>query len=379
MPLRFVIFLLALVWSFVARATVPTATLFPVKQGAKWGLVDGNGRAVLPFAYDSIFGGRESGAFALEAKGLHGLADLNGRILLPVRYGYVGSSFDHNGLAEIKIGDHYGLIDRSNKIRLSAVFGDAPSAFDRGKLYVVSQNGLQGVLNIDTHAWVVPPTLLVIGSLAKNGLAWAATRDHRVGFIDAGGRWNIPPGRFDDAFYFDDDVGLAPAMKDGKWGFINGSGRWVMPPWDEDLAMPMFGDNGLAAVVIRGKYGYVDAAGKMVIRPRFGDANEFYRGLASVKLGRKWGAIDTKGRLVLRARYDNAPVFRADGIAVVSMGNRSWYVDRRGRRIFGNYEETRGFEDGWAAVKLRGKWGAIDTRGRWLLRPVYTCVRVCDL
>ncbi|HRF40725.1 MAG TPA: WG repeat-containing protein, partial [Saprospiraceae bacterium] len=48
------------------------------------------------------------------------------------------------------------------------------------------------------------------------------------------------------------------------------------------------------------------------------------------------------------------------------------FMDRNGRlSIKGNYDEVRGFVQGRAAVRKKGRWGYIDNRARWIAEPQF--------
>lgn len=59
---------------------------------------------------------------------------------------------------------------------------------------------------------------------------------------------------------------LMPALQEGRFGYVDAGGRFVIPP-RFNAARNFF--EGLAAVEQDGKWGYIDPRGAFVIEPRF--------------------------------------------------------------------------------------------------------------
>lgn len=228
---------------------------------------------------------------------------------------------------------------------------------------------------------------------------WPLMQNCRYGYVDAKGRFAIPP-QFEDAGYF--SGGVASVEKDGRYGFIDPSGKWVIPPKYEQ-ANPF--ENGLAAVEIgtkfgaidrsgrmviaakydwiaefmentlnfrlNGKWGYMDRHGNWLIKPVFDIAYPFSEGVANVEVGKKWGFINHKGKVVIPLQYDTAYFF-SGGLAPAKVSGKFGYIDKSGKMVIpATYDFALPFSEGIAEVEQNQLWGYIDQRGKMIVPPHY--------
>ena len=221
----------------------------------------------------------------------------------------------------------------------------------------------------------------------------------KSGFLDATGRWVIPP-RYEDALPFSD--GLAAVQVNGKWGFIDSSGREVLPPlYDEAYyfnqgvafvksaeEFELIDKNGRVlardlnmvnppseAVVLslRGdKWSYLNLDGSLAFPRQFESAQSFSEGLAAVRKGHKWGYVDRSGQIAISFEFDDANDFHR-GLAAVRRGGRSGFVNRSGTFVFElDFEYASGFVYGDASrfSTRDGRFGYVLTNGKVIWGPV---------
>jgi len=182
-----------------------------------------------------------------------------------------------------------------------------------------------------------------------------------------------------------------------RWGYIDASGRVVIRPTYEEA-----GDfhEGLAPVKMpgKGKYGYINTRGEWAIklpRPRYYHLARFSCGVARITLHKSdwndlfeekgldvWPVphyyIGRTGKVVIEPRsslqYPDGSFYedRLDAKskpAVKRQRNREevqhGFIDPSGRRVIDfQFDETRPFSNGLAAVRVAYKWGYIDRMGR---------------
>ncbi len=206
--------------------------------------------------------------------------------------------------------------------------------------------------------------------------------DGRSGYIDASGKWVLPP-IYEGAGTFRE--GLASVKVGGKWGFINRSGKLVIKPKYE---MTFGFTDGLALVTIKNsrgqkRDGFINGKGRMVIPAKYTSAGSFSEGLAVVKVGGRryqkdkgrWGYINRKGQLVIKPTFISASGF-SEGLAPVTLNGRTWgFIDKSGKMVIkpvygagGFWKSPGSFSEGMSAVNLRGKlYGYIDKSGKTVI------------
>lgn len=89
----------------------------------------------------------------------------------------------------------------------------------------------------------------------------------------------------------------------------------------------------------------------------------------------KWGFINSRGQVVIGFQYDASRIF-SEGLAAVRLNNKWGYINTNGRVVVGfRYDESREFNEGLAAVRLNNKWGYIDTDGKVVIGFKYDASR----
>jgi hypothetical protein len=279
------------------------------------------------------------------------------------------------GLAAVRQGEAWGFIDRTGALRIPVQYQSVWS-FSEGRARA-SVNGLAGF--IDTAgSWVAPPAFFKARDM-REGLAAVCDRS-RCGFIDRTGKVVVDL-RFDDAGTF--SQGLAPVRVGEKWGYVDRSGQMAIAP-AYDQAAEFAG--GLARVAIvknwswdatfggySGKasfFGFVDTQGKAVHQTEILGASSFSEGMAVIRLPSGGLCSDCSHYRLMRrdgtflpGRFDSASGF-AGGVAVVSVGQHSYLIDREGAPLVEfDHSYLRGPEySARRAVSLR--MGYIDAGGR---------------
>ena len=206
----------------------------------------------------------------VDDRGPFGLIDREGKIVVPPIYDHIGF-FSMEGLAPVVLNGKAGYINPKGEIAVPIQF-DSAGNFVRG-LALVKMNGMLGYIDA-SGAFVIQPTLHSalwddgannsVRFFSEIGLA-AAAEAGKWGYIDRGGHWAIPP-QFDSAFPFS-SLGYARVFLHGKGGIINPRGEIVLP-----IAFDLRGDvseNGLVPVQVESKVGYVRLDGQFAIYPRY--------------------------------------------------------------------------------------------------------------
>jgi hypothetical protein len=320
-----------------------------VSIGGKWGLLDPEGKEVVPPQYDEIKSLHNCVAVRLGDK--WGLVDWEGREIVPPRYDRIESFAQ--GRVKVCVGGKWGLIDLEGKEVVSPQYDDVTSLYNRAAVRLGDKWGL-----IDWEGREIVP-------LQYDEISWmdeerAAVRvGGKWGCIDVDGREVVPP-RYDEVELF--DRGRAPVRVGRKWGFIDVDGKEVVPPRYDEISS--FCLNERAPVRVGGRWGFIDVDGREVVPPRYQVVGSFYDGRAEVYVGGRWGFIDVDGKEIVPPRYDEVKSFH-DERAAVRVGRKWGFIDVDGKEVVPpQYDEAESFDNnGHAAVCIRGKWGIIDTHG----------------
>lgn len=107
----------------------------------------------------------------------------------------------------------------------------------------------------------------------------------------------------------------------------------------------------------------------------YDDAEPFADGLALVRLGKKRYYIDAEARKRLDvSAYERADSF-SEGLACVQKGGKWGYIDTAGEWVIEpRFDGALAFRKGAAVVRSGGRFGYIDRRGGWLVEPIYSFV-----
>ncbi len=288
-------------WSGPAP-TLPT--LFPVRQGSKWGFIDKTGRLVLGFQYEEAW-------------------DFS------------------DGVAAVRVGDDWGFIDESGKMLIAPQFADVGPFFD-GRAQLVTDSGIG---YIDKTGEVVIPPEFEGAYEFHEGLA-GVLLEEGYGFIDTSGevvirlRWATTVGDFSE--------GLAAVRTGGGYGYINRQGGYVIKP-QFDGATPF--SNGLAVVEYDFfKYELIDTTGRVLKTLDYDQVMGLKEGRAAVLRGGiiaaleagedpetsegSWGFMDESGTLVIPTQFRVTQDFRGGLVRVEEENGKMAYIDLDGNYVW---------------------------------------------
>lgn len=349
------------------KRTVPEAFAQIAVYG-KYGLIDDQGREIVPPKYNSPFFFREGLAPVL----FHtkwGFVDERGReAILPA---YEGAGEFNEGMAPVKRGKLWGYINREGQETVANHYEEA-FAFVKG-LAVVKLNGFYGLINKEGK--VVAPLKYdrVFNDSFGDGRI-VVQLNGKYSFVDRSGR-EMLPFKYDGLDHFFN--GLAMVQVKGKTGFVNQNGREVIPAQFDEIRL---GYNGLVIVAQKGatglRYGLLDTSGREVVPLKYDDIQDFGEGLFLVRTGGQAGVIDKKGNEVVSLKYDDLRYFDK-GLFVVRSAARSGVIDGKGNEVIPfRYASIHPVDSGYAKVEqaVRGqgtKEGLIDSHGKEIIPAVY--------
>ncbi len=142
----------------------------------------------------------------------------------------------------------------------------------------------------------------------------AGNFDGENGFIDANGKWVIPP-----SWYYAEPFseGLVYVQDEQTLGFIDRNGNYVLQyTYDEMLTSESFSEGRAAACFSNGFWGYIDQQGNIIVDSIYIEAYPFSCGVACVEDEQGYTYIDSNGNIMSEVRYAFARNFEY-GYAVV--------------------------------------------------------------
>ncbi|MBK6341930.1 MAG: WG repeat-containing protein [Flavobacteriales bacterium] len=309
-----------------------------------WGYVDNTGNMVIPPKYKHCFPFGESGYAAVKdaVTDKPGFINVKGEALRtdPADFVLISGLFGGKdaqgfscGRAPVRIGDLWGFMGTDGKMAIPAKY-DKVEPFEGcfavvmlgKKQYILTADGkevpvsdpnivdvkgfknglspfkqkdkMHGFMDGD-QTIVIPAQFLSVGYFTGE-LAWAKTKEGKVGFINRKGEWVIT-AQFDAAEDFDEASGMARVKQADAWMYVARDGS-IMRMTDTQV----WGDfsDGLAKGKKGELFGFFDKSGTWVIQPQFQGVRDFKNGYAAAKQGEKWGFIDTAGKWAVEPKFE---------------------------------------------------------------------------
>lgn len=250
-----------------------------------------------------------------------GVIDHQGRSVLPVRYEEIGES-NRAGIA-VKLDGGWGIIDSRGRMRFPAQF-KAAKPFS-GSVVAFAEGGLWGFADRNGRTVVAPRYSQISGNTVTIGKL--------NGYVDDNGREILQPVHGGISEFA---VGVLLVSDGERWQFVDKKdGSTIV---EHRLAESVSrDDHGLsdAKFVVGGgesrqvKWGYIDDRGRIAIEPRFDAAGGFDDGRAWVTVDDKCGYIDRSGRELTPLRYSHCERF---GVGTL-VGEERPYSDPAHTRI----------------------------------------------
>ena len=335
--------------------------ILKVQKDGKYGLIDLDGKEVLPCEYDSITtlkGVKNS--IIINKNNQVGLVNSNGKVVVPVGYTEIQAIQDNckNGYIVKNAESKYGVINPDGTAVLECKYDNIKNIKD-DKNYVVNENG----------TWKV---------LAENGAIYLEGRVENAKDMNNGnvilnenGKFGITnlqiesrvPAEYDDlSFLFDDKY---VAKKDGKFGIININNEILV-------------DYKYSNIVYDGSTEYVKAqlsdntydymTKELLLKFTAEEETTLPNGFIAIKNG-----SDIKYYNYKLEEKTNKDVYTANTLFVFKENGKYGYKDKDGKVVVeAKYDDATEQNDyGYVAVKKDGKWGAIDQEGHVVIEPRY--------
>lgn len=327
-----------------------------VKKDNKYGLIDYNGKEILPTEYDSIEaleGVKNSLIIKKEEK--VGLCDNQGNIIIEPEYKEIkaiGNDYK-NGYVVINSDNKYGLVDFTKQVILEPKYEEVKTVTSTNT-YVVKEEGKLKVINKDLET-LVENKFDDVKQINNGNIVFV--KNKKYGIMNTQGQITTK-AEYDNIEYIFDNYYIA--QKSGKYGIIDVNNQNVVPFDYEKISYRKEADfievekkDAESTEILNNKFekqleGIITEVNtdKEYIRVRIGDEYKYY----NFKLEEK----------------DVKELLNSNTIFLSKRDGKYGYVDKDGKVIVDYiYEDAKEQNSyGYAAVKKDGKWGAIDKDAR---------------
>ncbi len=372
--------------------------LFLVKKNKKYGIIDANGKELLPPIYDQI-NEASNNRIAVQKNRKWGFMNYQFKLVIPFQYDLcISKKFldKHPNRCVIANRCMEGVIDSMGNQIIPNKYSYLELLDNKTYISSLYRTGVFGVMNED-ESLVIDYVYDNIEFDSENTLK--VRKNEKFGWIDFSGK-TIIPIEYDFVWKFSE--GLACVKIGEKWGFIDRNNKLVIPP---KLSSPnafhnnkclfrvnntlyqmdtkgntqsiprvshySFSDipgiNDIMTAVVNNKTGYQRKDNSWLIKPQYAFGRDFSEGRATIYKNGKWSQIDTMNNVIM-PWYDNELGDYADGLISIFKNGKFGYMDTLGNiKIPIVYEHAKRFNEGFALVKKNGKWGYISTKNEVII------------
>lgn len=226
---------------------------YTLKIGDKFGLVDADGRPLMPVQFDAV--ARVAGGVKnVKIEGKWGRIGADGHWLLEPKFDYLSDGID---IFVASVDGKRGFM-RSNGTWLIAPKFDAARRRDKDTAFVTVSDGT-GVLRLADQSWAVSPRPGVMCDISNAIMSQSAGK--RAILSRTGDNWiDIGAERIGISLNY----GLLTFLRDGKWGLVDTAGQVVVEPRYDDPVYFTPGMRGIAWARGEGRWCAIDRRGRAV-------------------------------------------------------------------------------------------------------------------
>jgi len=327
-----------------------------VTKDGKMGIIDNEGKAILPVQYQDItnLGKDNKDGFIIKAEdGKYGVVNYSNQIVLETKYDEIekvygndmyvvkqagkqilvkkdGTEILSSGYDEIKEilknadngiiytqGGKYGVMKTTGEVTIPAEYEELKEA--KTGIFIAKQNGKYGIINLQKEAKVEAKYISMVYH-EKADIYLAEKENYENDIIDN----TFTVRQSGILIDLDDEKGYIELKQGEDYKYYNFK-------FEEKKITEIQTSNTLFKSKKDGKYGFVDKNGKVMVDYQYDDVTEQNAyGYAGIKKDGKWGAIDNKGNVIQEPTYDLEEYLKIDFIGRWHLGkdmNMNYYRD----------------------------------------------------
>ena len=333
-----------------------------VKKNGKYGLIDLNGKELLPAEYDEItvLDGIEN-SIIIKKGGKVGLVNDAGSMIVDVNYQEIKKIGDtyKDGYITINEQGKYGLVSATKKQILENQY-DEILQISLKECYLVKENGKQKLINSKGET-IIENGFDEIKSTTTNGVIF--TKNNLYGEMNTSGEITLET-EYQDLKEAKD--GIYIAKQNDKYGIIDNVGNVQIPyeyegiTYNEKADLFFAEDSEYKTSIIDNRYN----AKVTGILSEINTDEEYIR----MRIGDEYKYYNLKGEEI-----SNTEALKNNTIFLNKKDGKYGYVDKKGNPVteYIYDDATEQNEYGFAAVKKNGLWGSIDKDGKEVVEPKY--------
>jgi hypothetical protein len=258
----------------VVCISIAAAQPVQIKKGdnGKFGFVDEDDNWVVQPQFEQLSEFSDTPHTFAKLQGKWGLIDLNGKTILPFDFSRtVFNYWGNDPLVSVQKNRHYGLVNMmTGKLIADCVYDkeilfDETYTLDTSPLAIVYKNGKAGLLKVTGEEFV--PCQYDKAkrpfSFMYSEMHWIVRQNNKIGVIECATGKEVLPCIFDEVKFSEDSMGnIFQVKRKGKYGLYSESGEErITPLYDK----PFYFEGDYALAKRNGKYGAINAKGEAVV------------------------------------------------------------------------------------------------------------------
>lgn len=308
-----------------------------VKKKEQFGIIDIDGKEVVPCMYHKILRFSEGLAACQKESDNWSFIDLNGDIVIYVPDGiYITSEIGFKEgvcavFGETEDGLKYGYINKSGELIIDLQYNYA-SDFCEGLASVYNEDeDVRFYIDLEGNR-CFPYNYSYCGNFVGNkavvqalhGKHFAIDKNGEILFkFNTKSFWHHVDSKFISYGLEDKYLWFDPDNQTNHFVFKNI--KMIYNHFNEGLAAVCSSKNN--------KWGFISEKAELLIPFIYDEAHDFNEGLAAVRMNDKWGFVNPDGQMVIEPSYDEVFDF-GESRAVVKLDEKYFVIDKYGNRCF---------------------------------------------
>lgn len=331
-----------------------------VQKDGKFGLINLDGKELLPCEYDSISTLKGiKNSLVIKKEGKIGIANANGNIIVPVEYAEINAvtSEYKDGYIVKNAEGKYGVIKSDGNIALECKY-DGIKNITNNNMYIAKLQNTWSVTLEDGTTFLSGKVENAVSMESGNVIV---NNSNNFGILNIETGEKIPAEYQSLSYIFDDKY---IAKKNDKYGIINVNNEVLVDFKYSNISYNKSTDY-IKALTENNTYDYMTR--DFTVKLNAGE-EIILNGFISIKVQDEVKYYNYK-----LEEKTNKDVFVSNTLFIIKNNGKYGFVNKDGKVIvepvYDNAIEQNDY--GYSAIKKDGKWGAIDQYGNVVIQPTY--------